>query len=263
MSVLRFTPETPTTRFILASGSPRRREMIASLGIQFEIIKPDIDETQHIGEDPYTYVERLSRQKAQAVLRRLSEKRSTETEQAVSGQGAVVLAADTIVLAADTIGVETDGGLLGKPVDADDAWAMLRRLRGTWHIVCTAFCLMQVDQQYAAAAKRGTDRLREPEGDAKLGVRNLTVSHRVSTRVLMRDYADAEIEAYVGSGDPFDKAGGYAIQHAGFRPVAQIDGCYNNVVGLPLCAVKRALVVVRWPGIVASDGCDCPVRGTE
>lgn len=258
MATSRLTPETPPTRLILASGSPRRREMIASLGIRFEIIKPDIDETQHIGEDPYVYVERLSRQKAQAVLRRV-----TETEQAVPGHSAVVLAADTIVLAADTIGVETDGGLLGKPVDVNDAWAMLRRLRGTWHTVCTAFCLMRVGDQVAATAKRGTDRLREPEGDTKLGLRNITVSNRVSTRVLMRDYADSEIETYIHSGDSFDKAGGYAIQHAGFRPVAQIDGCYNNVVGLPLCAVKRALVVVRWPGIVASDGCDCPVRGTE
>lgn len=259
MTVGRSTPESQTLRFILASGSPRRREMIVSLGINFEIIKPEIDETQHFGEDPYAYVERLSRQKAQAVLRRLAQ---MEPE-ASAGQGAVVLAADTIVLAADTIGVETDGGLLGKPLDADDARMMLRRLRGTWHTVCTAFCLMQVGQLYAAPAKRGTDRLREPEGDPKLGLRNLTVSNRVSTHVLMRYYTDDEIEAYIRSGDPFDKAGGYAIQHGGFHPVARIDGCYNNVVGLPLCAVKRALTVVRWPGIAASDACDCPVPSTE
>lgn len=222
-----------TTRFILASGSPRRREMIASLGIDFEIIKPDIDETQQVGEDPYAYVERLSREKAHAVLQRISAENPTPHV------NAVVLAADTIVLAADTIGVETDGSLLGKPADAEDAWAMLRRLRGTWHTVCTAFCLMGV------------------------GFPSLTIADRVSTRVLMRDYTDSEIEAYIASGDPFDKAGGYAIQHAGFHPVAEIDGCYNTVVGLPLCAVKRGLAEVRWPNITASEGCNCPVFCTE
>jgi predicted house-cleaning NTP pyrophosphatase (Maf/HAM1 superfamily) len=74
----------------------------------------------------------------------------------------------------------------------------------------------------------------------------------------MRDYSDAEIEAYVASGDPLDKAGGYAIQHPDFRPVARIEGCYSNVVGLPLCQVKQALAAMGVAGIVAPTGCDCP-----
>jgi septum formation protein len=211
-------------RFILASSSPRRREMIASLGIDFEIIKPDIDETQHPGELPLVYVQRLSREKAQAVA------------DMVKGD-AFILAADTIVVAADTIGIEENGDLLGKPVDADDARAMLKRLRARPHTVCTSFTVKRINA--------GTH----------------TLTDHVCTTVTMRDYTDIEIDAYIATGDPFDKAGSYAIQHAGFHPVEHIEGCYNNVVGLPLCAVKRALNHVGYPGITAPDHCDCSASG--
>ena len=73
----------------------------------------------------------------------------------------------------------------------------------------------------------------------------------------MRAYTDAEIEAYIATGDPFDKAGSYAIQHPVFRPVARIEGCYTNVVGLPVCTLKTMLAEIGWPGITAVDGCDC------
>lgn len=216
-------------RFILASGSPRRRELIASLGIPFEVVKSDVDETQHPGEPPYEYVKRLSIEKAEAVAGQ------------VTASPAVVLAADTIVvLAADTIGVDAQGEILGKPVDADDARQMLRRLRGRDHIVCTAVTVDKIGAQHAAPLRQ-------------------TLTELTYTTVMMRDYADNEIEAYIASGDPFDKAGSYAIQHAGFHPVARIDGCYTNVVGLPLCAVRRALAGIGWPDITAPDGCDCPI----
>lgn len=225
MAILSDTGITRTPpRLILASGSPRRRELIASLGLTFEVIKSDIPEVRGVDEHPYAYVQRLSHQKAEAVLARLTD-------------GGTVLAADTIVLAADTIGVTgsmagTDD-LLEKPADAAEARAMLARLRGRWHVVCTAFALLP------------------SQGHGVYGVE--------ATRVLMRDYTDDEIEAYIATGDPFDKAGGYAIQHVGFAPVARIEGCYNNVVGLPLCAVRRALVALGWPGLHAPEGCDCPV----
>ncbi|PJF22247.1 MAG: septum formation protein Maf [Phototrophicales bacterium] len=190
-------------RFILASSSPRRRELISTLGIPFEIIKPDIDETQHPDENPFDYVRRLSIEKAQAVVDQIEG-------------NATVLAADTIVvLAADTIGVAEDGELLGKPANANEARAMLRRLRARSHIVCTAFTLQQVN--------------------------GVIITELVKTIVHMRDYSDAEIEAYIATGDPFDKAGSYAIQHEGFAPVARIEGDRNNVIGLPLDAVKAAL----------------------
>jgi nucleoside triphosphate pyrophosphatase len=198
--------------FVLASGSPRRRELLASLGIDFTIIKSDIDETQRPGENPYAYVHRLSLEKAEAVAVRLTEP-------------AYVLAADTVVIckrsdAADTIGVTDDGDILGKPESAADARAMLRRLRGRDHVVCTAITL-------------------RPLVGASL-------TELTRTTVTMRGYTDAEIDAYIATGDPFDKAGGYAIQHEGFHPVARIDGSYTNVVGLPLETLKTMLARIGY-----------------
>jgi MAF protein len=212
-----------TQRFILASGSPRRRDMITSLEINFEIIKPDVDETLIPEESPFDYVRRLSILKAETVADSLAAT-------------ATILAADTIVLlAADTVGVDGQGDILGKPVGKDAAWDMLRRLRGRDHVVCTAFTLMKVD-----------------------GQSRQQITELVRTTVHMRQYSDDEIATYIASEDPFDKAGGYAIQNTNFNPAAHINGCYNNVVGLPLCAVKRALAQVGWDGITVSDECDCP-----
>lgn len=209
------------TTFILASGSPRRRDMIASLGIHFTVNKPDIDESPHPSETPLAYVQRLSSAKADAVAGRLSAP-------------ATILAADTIViLSADTIGITDTGELLGKPENPIHAREMLMSLRNRPHVVITSFTLL------------------------RLGDNPARYADTVQTRVFMRDYTDAEIEAYIATGDPFDKAGGYAIQHNGFMPVLHIEGCYNNVVGLPLCAVKRGLIAVGWENISASEYCDC------
>jgi MAF protein len=190
---------------ILASSSPRRRTLLAALGIPFEVRQPHIDETQAPGEDPFTYVRRMSQEKALAIAGTLSAP-------------ATVLAADTIELAADTTGMDASVGILGKPIDADDARRILRHLRGRDHTVCTAFTL------------------------TRIGASPLTLTDDVRTTVTMREYSDAEIDAYIATGDPFDKAGSYAIQHEGFRPVAYIEGDYNNVVGLPLDVVRERLV---------------------
>lgn len=207
---------TPPT-LILASGSPRRRELLASLGLDFTVLKPDVDETQHPGEAPDAYVYRLSREKAGAIAERL---------RADGQHDATILAADTIVvLAADTAG-DLDGEVLGKPADPDEARLMLQRLRARPHIVCTAITV-QAFHRDAAQARAITELTR-------------TVVH-------MRDYTDAEIEAYIASGDPFDKAGGYAIQHEGFRPAARIEGSHTNVVGLPLETLRRMLTELGVP----------------
>lgn len=196
----------PERTFILASSSPRRQELLTTLRLRYIIIKPDIDETPLPDETPLAHVERLSRAKAQAVAERYE-------------WPAAILAADTVViLAADTIGIDDAGALLGKPGDADDARTMLRRLRGRPHEVHTAFTLM------------GT------------GDEPFSHTERVRTVVTMRRYSDAEIDAYIATGDPFDKAGSYAIQHPTFRPVARIDGSYSNVVGLPMDEVRAALL---------------------
>jgi septum formation protein len=190
-------------RFILASSSPRRRQIISEMIDDFEIIKPAIDETRQPDEAPRAYVERLSIEKAQAVARH------------VQGADVAILAADTaVILAADTIGITATGDILGKPADAEMARATLRRLRDRSHQVCTAFTILYGDQRH---------------------------TETVCTTVHMRGYSDEEIDAYIATGDPFDKAGGYAIQHAGFHPVRQIDGSRSNVIGLPADEVRAAL----------------------
>ena len=129
---------------------------------------------------------------------------------------------EAIVIAADTA-VVLRGMRLGKPHSPEEAVAMLRRLRGRRHHVLTAIAV-------------------RARGHTHVDV--------VSTLVCMRQYSDQEIAAYVASGDPFDKAGAYAVQHPGFRPVARIRGCYQNVVGLPLCHLCRRLM---------AEGIRCPV----
>ena len=199
-------------RLILASSSPRRRELLSQCGLRFEIVKPDIDETRLPHEPLITYVERLSRQKAAAVAENFG------------AELALIIAADTIVvLAADSIGIDAEGELLGKPADAADARAMLRRLRGRAHQVITAFTL----HMHAQPAR--------------------IITRHVRTRVHMRDFTNAEIDVYVASGDPLDKAGSYAIQNEAFHPVARIEGSYSNVVGLPMEAVSAAFAEIGWP----------------
>jgi septum formation protein len=180
---------------ILASGSPRRRELLSLVGLPFELAQVDVDETPFPGEPAAVYTARLSQEKAQAALKS-------------SAGRALILAADTTVV---------DGGtILGKPGSAAEARAMLRQLRGHVHQVYTALTLID------AATRR-------------------SVTEVAVTSVPMRSYTDDEIDAYIASGDPFDKAGSYAIQNTSFRPVASLRGCYANVMGLPLCHLLRAL----------------------
>lgn len=189
------TTTPPPRRLILASGSPRRRELLGLTGLDFEILRVDIDESVRAGETARSYTARLSREKADAALA------------LVSGP-ALILTADTTVADGDNI--------LGKPENPAEARAMLHRLRGRAHQVYTALSLV----------------------DAATGAR---VTEIAVTDVPMRDYSDEEIDAYIASGDPFDKAGGYAIQNTSFRPADLRSGCYANVVGLPLCHLLRAL----------------------
>jgi MAF protein len=142
------------------------------------------------------------------------------------------------VIAADTTVVDGNQ-ILGKPVDNEDAGRMLRQLRGRTHQVYTAIAVLQNGNLLVECC--GTD-------------------------VPMRDYDDAEMRAYIESGDPLDKAGAYAIQHAGFNPVEYLQGCYANVVGLPLCHLVRTLrkfnihLAANVPaGCQAALGYECPI----
>lgn len=187
---------------ILGSSSPRRSMLLTKAGVQFAVLKPDIDETPRAGESPVDYVLRLSREKATAI------------------RGMADLPPEvTLILSADTT-VADQGEILGKPDDADQARAMLQQLRGHAHEVHTGVTVLRVGQD------GGADRI-----DSSV----------VTTRVRMRDYTDTEIEAYIESGDPFGKAGSYAIQNADFHPVESMQTCYTNVVGLPVCIVGSLL----------------------
>ena len=172
-------------RIVLASQSPRRRELLTLVGLAHEVRPADVDETPHADELPVPHAERLARAKAETLAARERD--------------AVVVAADTIVV--------IDGLILGKPGDATEAGAMLRRLAGRTHTVFTA----------VAVARGGR-----------------TVSGVEEVRVTFRALDDAEIAAYVATGEPMDKAGSYGIQGFGATIVERIEGDYFAVMGLPL-----------------------------
>jgi len=181
---------------VLASASPRRRELLAQVGLKAHVVPADVDESVFPGEAPDAHVIRLSKDKALAVAER--------TE--VSGR--FFIGSDTVVVC--------DGIILGKPADAREAATMLRSLSGRDHAVVSGY----------AVHDRANGR---------------TVSGAVTTRVWFKELTDSEIAGYIASGEPFDKAGAYAIQGLGAFMVPRIEGSYPNVVGLPLCEVIAAL----------------------
>jgi len=181
-------------KLVLASGSPRRRELLTLLGVPFTDAAPDVDETPHDGERPLDLVRRLAAEKARSV------------------DGDPVLAADTVV--------DVDGEIFGKPVDADDARRMLRRLSGRTHLVHTAVVVR-------SGGREGIE--------------------VVSTSVSFVPLSEEAIEWYVGTGEPFGKAGAYAIQGAGGALVEGVDGSVSNVVGLPLATVASLLGIRGFP----------------
>jgi MAF protein len=217
-------PRLPTPALVLASASPRRRELLTALGLPFDVVEAGVDETVHAGETPEDAALRLARQKAWEVARRY------RTTHARPGpQPPLVLGADTVVV--------LDSRVLGKPADAAEAGAMLRALRGRTHTVITG--VAAVDPLTTGAC---------------------TVAPQ--TAVTMRDYTDAEIAASIAAGTPFDKAGAYAIQDDVLAPAASIDGCYCNVVGLPLWTVRRLILKLRPRLRLASPHAARPVCAT-
>jgi septum formation protein len=189
-------------RLILASGSPRRRQLLPLLGLPFVVKAADVDESPLVDEPPSELVLRVSQLKACAI----------PVQDTAVQNGA---RSDDLVLAADTV-VVLDGQALGKPTDVVDATRMLASLRGRSHVVYSGISV------WHPALRRMVTELAE-------------------SIVWMRDYTDDEISEYVRSGDPLDKAGAYAIQHPRFDPVARVEGCRLSVMGLPLCHVGRAL----------------------
>src|SRR5262245_5403403 len=189
-------------RLILASGSPRRAELLRAAGITFETFAVDIDESWHPGESAKSYVRRVAMEKSRCALERLR-----------SADGVEIPLENLVVLGADTA-VVIDGEILGKPRDKEDAAAMLRRLSGRRHDVMTGVSLRSSGRESGCVE---------------------------NTAVYFGVLSDLDVSWYVESGEGSDKAGAYAIQGLASRFIPRIEGSYANVVGLPVAAVCELL----------------------
>ena len=193
-------------RIVLASTSPRRSALLGQIGIPFEVVAPDVDESRYSFEaDPAGTAERLALDKARSAAGR------------IDAPGSLVLGADTVVL--------FEGQILGKPRDADDACAMLSRLTGRVHRVLTAFALLEA----------GTNR---------------AVTVHEWTTVYMRSCSANEIRAYVDTGEPLDKAGSYGAHALGAGLITRVEGCFYNVIGLPLARLLESLRTFEADAVV-------------
>jgi septum formation protein len=188
-------------KLILASGSPRRAEILTSVGWEFTKDSADIDETEFPGEKPEDYVQRLAREKAETVAQKYSD--------------AIVLGADTTVV--------IDKQILGKPTDITDAKRMLKMLSGNWHEVLTGVALV--------TTKNPKSKIQNPK--SFVGIQR--------TRVKFVEMSDAEINFLAEKGEPLDKAGAYAVQAQAALFIEGIEGDYWNVVGLPVSLVYRLI----------------------
>ncbi len=190
-------------KLILASGSPRRAEILRAAGFDFETCAPDIPEIRQAGELAGPYVQRLADEKARAVAGKIGNHDS----------GAIILAADTTVV--------VEGVILEKPANIAEARTMIEQLSGRTHEIHTGVALLQL-----------------PEG-------RMQVFEEV-TSVDFARLTPEEIAAYVASGESLDKAGAYAIQGRGGKFVKRIDGCYFNVMGLPMGRIYQELRALGW-----------------
>jgi septum formation protein len=211
----RIGPISHAAPLVLGSGSPRRRELLAMLGVPVVVHAVAIDETIRPGETDDAYLDRITRAKLDGVRAAIHDAAGVSTETHARTESAV--------LVADTIVVSPAGLVLGKPDGDDDAQAMIERLAGATHEVKTRFLL-------ASSAARAP------------------VEHgeTVTTRVTFRGLGPGEARAYAATGEGRDKAGGYAAQGRAAAFIERIDGSYTGIVGLPLCEVVVALRRVGW-----------------
>jgi MAF protein len=203
---------------LLASASPRRRQLLSLLGLPYEVTTSPIDEDA---------LQAQFRGSSEKLAQWLAEQKALGIHTLPETAGRIVITADTTVL--------LDDNVLGKPRDAAHARELLLSLRDRWHRVIT-----------------GVTVSRTLDGELQMSGASCT------TPVLMRPYSEEEITAYIATGDPLDKAGSYGIQHPSFQPTARIHGCYLNVVGLPLCTLVHLLaefaIYPTTPATLATGG---------
>ena len=223
--VARLELAAPPGGVVLASASPRRRELLGEMGLKFQIVPSGVPEVPMPGEPPEDVVRRLSADKALAVA-------------STVGQGFVIGADSMVVL---------EGEVIGKPTDAAEARLMLLRLRGTRHQVATGVTVVD------AASGR-------------------YLSDSMTSNITLRDMSEQEIDASIATGTPLDKAGAYAVQDTELQPAQSWDGCYSNIVGLPLCRLGEMLAELGYPlppdwpekaARVCGDSCPRMHRGTQ
>ena len=207
-------------QLILASASPRRKELVERVGFTSRAIPADIDETPMDDETPTEFVKRIARAKVLTVVDRLRATSQNVSDEPQHQHTTATLSAtkdQTVrwVLGADTV-VVLDGEILGKPADQDHAFEMLQKLSGCEHRVITGFCIFDL-----AKNKEGLQ--------------------AVISVVRFKKLTQIEVEKYLAGGEFLDKAGAYAIQGIGAYMIDSIDGSYTNVVGLPLCQVMEML----------------------
>jgi len=194
----------------LASGSPRRKELLAQAGYAFEVKVADVDESLRVGEAAMEYVERLAVEKARVVFSALEPRSPSARDRGHPDSGLVVIGADTTVV--------LDGVVLAKPEDRRDAERMLRMLSGKTHQVHTGIAVVSEDR---------------------------CLSKVETTDVTFREIGEEELGVYLNSGDAMDKAGAYGIQGYAARWIPRIEGDYFNVVGLPVSVVVGLLGKIR------------------
>lgn len=206
---------------ILASGSPRRHELLTRAQLDFTVMSVDIDETPHVNESPKDYIERMVASKAEAALEQLNKELNKKLNDRQTD-----LSASLIILTADTIGVLADGKtVLVKPDSREDAYRMWQQMSDDTHQVWTAVQATQVSLTAKAA--------NHPSHKPVLQIVNQQqITER--TDVTFIPLTEEMMENYWDSGEPADKAGGYGIQGLGAAWVSRINGSYTNVVGLPL-----------------------------
>lgn len=188
---------------VLASASPRRKELLGLLVASFQVLPADIDETPYEQEAPTDYVVRMAKEKAHASIKKYQQQATSSPQ-----KSAIFMASDTSVV--------IDGHILGKPASLEESRVMLRQLSGRSHQVLTSLCVSNIEQDHLETLC-------------------------VSSEVLFRNLSDVEIEQYWRSGEPQDKAGSYAIQGLGSVFVRSMSGSYSAIVGLPLYEASQLL----------------------
>ena len=223
---------------ILASGSPRRHELLTRAQLDFTVMSVDIDETPHVNESPKDYIERMVASKAEAALEQLNKELNKKLN-----DRQIDLSESIIILTADTIGVLADGKtVLVKPDSREDAYRMWQQMSDVTHQVWTAVQATQVSLTAKAA--------NHPSHKPVLQIVNQQqITER--TDVTFIPLTEEMMENYWDSGEPADKAGGYGIQGLGAAWVSRINGSYTNVVGLPLA--QTVALIKNITAISAND----------